>query len=87
MPFSFDYYCDRCDAPYCERVNVMNLALEQTEAGYCLACLATLENNTPEGIAATVVPYIKSRDCFLKPWQAFDPADCPLQTTRQCFCQ
>lgn len=83
----FDYYCQACDAPYCERVQIMNLALDITEDGYCLACLATQQGASPNDLADTLKDYIASRTCFLTPWQAFNPAGCPLLATQACPCQ
>lgn len=85
----FDYACETCGAPYCERVSVMNLALGETEAGYCLPCLAQLQAGTVTAgaLAERLKPYILSRDCFKKPWLAFDPSPCPAASTNTCFCQ
>lgn len=86
-PSFFDYYCDRCDAPFCERVQLMNLALDNTEDAYCLACLAADHDMDEAGMAAFANDYIQSRDCFKTPWQAFDARPCPRVSTHTCYCQ
>ena len=86
-PDFFDYYCDRCDAPLCERVQLMNPALDHTEAAYCLACLAAEHDMDEPEMARFAFDYIQSRDCFKNPWQAFDASPCPKIQSKTCYCQ
>ncbi len=86
-PDFFDYHCARCDAAYCERVNIMNLVLDYTEDGYCLSCLATEHEMDEPGLVAHLKTYIDSRECFLTPWSGFDPSPCPRLRTQTCYCQ
>ncbi len=83
----FDYHCADCDAPYCERVGLMNLALDITEDGYCLACLCARQDVPQPDLLETLIPYIHSRDCFKNPWQKFDASPCPLLPQGLCPCQ
>lgn len=83
----FDYYCTRCDTPYCERVNIMNLALDYTEEGFCLSCLAQAHEMREPELAAFILDYVNSRECFQTPWNTFDPAPCPKNETKTCYCQ
>jgi hypothetical protein len=79
------YYCDQCGAPYCERIGLLNLALDLTEDGYCLTCLAAAQGvDNANQLLETLRPYIQSRDCFKKPWNAFDPTTCPLRAMGIC---
>lgn len=82
---STTYYCDRCGAPYCERIGILNLVLDLTEDAYCLTCLAAEQGVADSNqLLETLRPYIQSRDCFKKPWDAFDPATCPLRALGTC---
>jgi hypothetical protein len=83
----FDYYCEQCDAPFCERVHLMNLALDYVETEYCLPCLAQELEQTPESLSAFVWEYICARDCFRNPWQQFNATTCPKIEESNCFCQ
>jgi hypothetical protein len=88
MSVSFDYYCSRCDATYCERVNLLNLALDYDDDGFCLACLcAEQTTETPQALVAALLPYINSRDCFKKPWHAQDTRHCARKADATCFCE
>lgn len=85
-PF-FTYTCDQCGAAVCERVQLMNLALDYVEDLYCLPCLASLQDMEPPELAEFAKDYIESRDCFKTPWRKFDAAPCPRLENGQCFCQ
>lgn len=83
----FDYSCDQCGAPVCERVQLMNLALGYEADLYCLDCLAQLQDMPADELAAFAKSYISSRDCFKAPWLKFNARDCPKLETGACFCQ
>ncbi len=85
----FDYHCDRCDAPVCERVQVMNLALNYVEDLFCMPCLALEEGLPLTQILPTAKDYVQARDCFKLPWEQFSAqaAVCPLLKENSCFCQ
>jgi hypothetical protein len=83
----FDYTCDACGVPVCERQSLMNLALDEEESLLCLPCLAKQQGANPEALLATTKRYILSRDCFKKPWLAFNAYACPLLSVGQCPCQ
>lgn len=82
----FTYHCDACDAPFCERVNVMNLALDHVDESLCMDCLAREQENSPKALSEQLVGYILSRDCFKTPWEAFDPSGCPKRESGTCCC-
>jgi hypothetical protein len=74
----FDYACDACDAPVCERMLLFGLANDIEEDTLCLDCLAK-QLDVPKGKMMTKTRrYIMSRDCFKKPWLAFEASGCPL---------
>jgi hypothetical protein len=87
VPF-FDYTCDVCDAPVCERVSILNLTLDIEDSLYCLPCLTRWQEEQPAEVALSAVQvqtlrdflmgYVSGRDCFKKPWQSFDATPCPL---------
>lgn len=83
----FDYRCDQCGQPYCERVNVMNLTLGYTEEAYCLSCLGMRHHLDEPAMADFCWEYVQSRDCFKNPWMAFDASVCPKLPVQQCYCQ
>jgi hypothetical protein len=83
----FDYYCARCDSPFCERVHIMNLALNYLDDEYCLACLAQEQQMDEPGMAAFVKEYVFSRECFQTPWENFDATGCPRLKTNTCYCR
>jgi hypothetical protein len=85
-PF-FIYACDRCGAPFCERVQIMNLALDYVDEQYCLACLATEQEMGQPEIAAFAKDYVHARECFKTPWDNVNAAACPRIEQHQCFCQ
>jgi hypothetical protein len=87
MASCFVYYCDRCDAPLCERVQIMNLALNYVETLLCLACLAQDHEMSEPELAAFVNDYVHSRECFETPWMAFNARACPRLETQTCHCQ
>ena len=88
MTVTFDYYCAQCDAPFCERVNLLNLALDYEENGYCLNCLsADQQVASPRALVLQLLPYINSRDCFKKPWHEQNVAQCARLVEQICYCQ
>lgn len=82
----FSYYCDRCDRPFCERIHVMNLALNHIDEEYCLECLADDTAQSPEDFYTWILEYVQERECFLTPWTNFSVAACPRITDKTCFC-
>jgi hypothetical protein len=88
MTVTFDYYCCNCDNTFCERVNLLNLALNYEDNGYCLPCLVIEQQAENEReLVLQLLPYIHSRDCFKKPWTQQDVSDCSRITDHTCFCQ
>ncbi len=83
----FDYSCDACGEMFCERVNLMNLALGFTEDAYCLACLAKDHERSEAVMADFCWGYVQGRDCFKDPWLKFDAAACPRLKDHTCYCQ
>lgn len=85
----FDYTCDRCGAPVCERVQIMNLALDYVDELFCLSCLAAELDMTAPALADYARQYVQARECFKTPWDAFAPQalQCPQLTLKQCYCQ
>lgn len=83
----FDYTCDRCGAPVCERVQIMNLALDFVDTLECLSCLAERQGMSMADLAGSVRDYIDSRECFSTPWRNFRAGTCPLIEIRACYCQ
>ena len=83
----FDYTCDRCGAAVCERVQIMNLALNYVEDLYCLACLAEEQGMSQPELAEFAKEYVHSRECFNTPWDAFNAKPCPRLPLHQCHCQ
>lgn len=83
----FDYTCDRCGSPFCERVQIMNLALDHVEEMYCLNCLAEDQGISPQELAASLKDYIHTRECFQTPWKKFNVSNCPKLEEQTCFCQ
>ncbi|MBX2861048.1 MAG: hypothetical protein KTR14_07425 [Vampirovibrio sp.] len=86
-PSFFDYACDACGKPYCERINIMNLALDFVEDQYCLDCLAKEYEKSEKEMATFVWGYVSARECFLTPWNKFEPSSCPKLETNTCYCQ
>jgi hypothetical protein len=82
----FDYPCDACGRPYCERIQVMNLVLDNIEDMYCLECLAAQEGQTPEAFYHWILDYVEARECFKTPWDNFDYKPCPRILDKSCFC-
>lgn len=91
MPESlfFDYHCDRCDALFCERVQIMNLALNYIDEMFCLSCLAKEQDLSEAEMAQFAKEYVYARECFKTPWDNFSPQaqQCPRLPLQQCFCQ
>ncbi|MEB3206199.1 MAG: hypothetical protein VKK59_02475 [Vampirovibrionales bacterium] len=84
----FPYFCSQTDEPFCERIQIMNLALGYTEDQYALSVLMALHGfDAPEGLLSYLLPYIESRDCFKKPWQAVEVFKCPRRSNGLCCCQ
>lgn len=83
----FDYICDDCGKPVCERLQVMNFALDNLEDLYCIQCLAVQEESTPTALATTLSAYIQSRECFKTPWDNFAAEGCPKKLDNTCYCQ
>lgn len=86
-PSFFDYMCDRCGGPFCERVHVMNMALNYIDEEYCLACLSKELGKTEPELADFAWLYVQARDCFKDPWTKFDATACPRIETQNCYCQ
>jgi len=83
MPYS----CMQCGAAFCERVQIMNLALDYVDVQYCLSCLAA-ENEQPiEKLTGHIKGYIHSRECFETPWLSVPVRQCPNLKTNACYCQ
>ncbi|MFM7468628.1 MAG: hypothetical protein ACKO37_03910 [Vampirovibrionales bacterium] len=84
----FDYTCDACQAPVCERVSILNLTLDIEDILYCLPCLTRLQEDIgPDSplsleqvmtLRALLLGYVEARDCFNKPWSQFKAQACPL---------
>lgn len=87
MSAFFTYTCDDCGTPFCERILVINLALDFVDDAYCLACLAQKEDTEPEALFHWIGDYIQSRNCFKTPWDSFDPASCPRIQEKTCYCE
>jgi hypothetical protein len=83
----FDYQCDNCGKPFCERIHVMNMVLNLVEEEFCLECLAENESRSPETFYYWIIDYVMARDCFKGPWEKFNPAPCPRITDKSCFCK
>lgn len=86
-PDFFDYTCDHCGAPVCERVQIMNLSLDNVDDLFCLACLAEEQDMTQSALAEFAKDYVYSRECFKTPWDAFNAKPCPKLATGACYCQ
>ncbi|MCA9788458.1 MAG: hypothetical protein KC462_01745 [Cyanobacteria bacterium HKST-UBA05] len=84
-PF-FTYQCDATDRPFCDRIAIMNLALDQVSDQYCLEVLAESQAMAPKAFFDRMYVYIQSRDCVKTPWEAFDPSPCPRMAEGSCFC-
>jgi hypothetical protein len=87
MSLFFEYTCDTCATPFCERILIMNMALGFEEEQYCLKCLTQQENQPSEKLFFDwIKDYILARDCFLSPWQKFNPSPCPRIADQTGFC-
>ena len=82
----FDYQCAQCDAAFCERIMLMNLALDIEDEQLCLNCLAQQENLAAQGFYEWILKYIFARDCFKTPWGKVDVTPCPRIKDKSCFC-
>jgi hypothetical protein len=87
-PF-FEYACDRCNAPVCERQALIALALGVEEETLCMACLEIQEGLAQAVFLPKTKRYIQSRDCFKKPWNAVaeHAKNCPMLPLGHCPCQ
>lgn len=83
----FDYRCDHCGQPFCERVHVMNMTLDHIEEEACLSCLANEYNKTEAEMAKFCWDYVQARECFKTPWMHFNAKTCPHQANATCHCQ
>ncbi len=83
----FEYYCDSCDKPFCERIHVMNLVLNNVEEEFCLECLAQNEGLAGEAFYQWILDYVEARECFKTPWDNFKFALCPRIADKSCFCK
>ena len=85
----FDYTCDRCGTPLCERVQIMNLSLDYVDDLYCLSCLAAEQGLSEAEMAETAREFVYGRECFKTPWDNFGPLarQCPLLKYQACPCQ
>lgn len=85
----FDYTCPTCEAVFCERVQIMNLALGLIDDPVCLSCLAREFQRDEIAMAQYCWDYIQTRDCFVTPWRSFDASACPrrLPEGPGCPCQ
>jgi|SRR6478609_7741519 len=85
----FDYTCDLCGAPLCERVQIMNLSLDYVDDLYCLSCLAKQQGLSDAELAETAKEYVQGRECFKTPWDKFasQAQVCPLLKYQSCPCQ
>lgn len=86
-PGFFDYTCDRCGQPVCERQQLMSLSLGHEDTLFCLSCLAREEGLPVDTVRITTRRYIAGRDCFRKPWASFAAAACAKVSTGDCPCQ
>lgn len=81
--------CSKCGAGLCIRKQVINLAMGNVEAAFCLVCLAQIEQETPEKVISGLVGYIMGRDCFRKECLRYSGIpDCPEPKTcipQTCF--
>ncbi|MBK8189487.1 MAG: hypothetical protein IPK79_03465 [Vampirovibrionales bacterium] len=55
----------------------MNFAVGVIDDPTCLSCLGKEFQRSEAAMAAYCWRYIQQRECFLTPWQAFDPSPCP----------
>lgn len=70
--------CNQCKGAICMRQQVVNLALGKVEEMLCLRCLHVETECEPASTLERMIPYIQSRDCFLKPWNRYkDVSYCP----------
>jgi hypothetical protein len=85
----FDYTCDHCGSPVCERMQIMNLSLDYIEELYCLSCLSKQQGLSEAEMAETAKDYVQGRECFKTPWDNFAPQaqQCPLLKYQLCSCQ
>lgn len=83
----FEYVCDGCGKPFCERIHVMNLVLDNLDEEFCLECLAAEESHEPEGFYQWIINYVDARECFKSVWDKFDASPCPRIPDKSCFCK
>jgi hypothetical protein len=84
----FEYVCDACAAPLCERETLYALALGYEEDTLCCDCLSEQESLPLDALLSSLQGYIQSRECFQKPWKAFEQQaqECPLLLRGTCVC-
>jgi hypothetical protein len=74
-------HCYKCHAPICQKVNLLNLVLGIEENQTCLICLAEEHSKQKEEIFHELKDYVKSRECFDKPWrEQSDEKTCPRKS-------
>lgn len=83
----FEYQCDSCNRPFCERIHLMNLALDRIEEECCLECLSKAEGLSPAEFYNWILEYVMARDCFKTPWNSFNASLCPRLADKSCFCK
>ena len=83
----FDYSCDNCAAPVCERMMLICLSLGYEDELLCTDCLSKEEGLALDTMLKSSKRYILSRDCFKKPWQKFQAEACPKLKVNACPCQ
>jgi len=72
--------CNVCGKPVCLRQQLIGMSLGYIDKSFCLACIATDTQRSREEVLETVIPYIRNRDCFNKPWNRYKNVDyCPDQ--------
>lgn len=62
--------CEGCGAHLCLRKQIVNLALGNVEHMSCLNCLGAQSGKSQTEVLSAIRPYILSRECFAKKWQA-----------------
>jgi hypothetical protein len=83
-PFEKRRICDQCSSCICERVYIINLALNYIDQCLCLKCLAS-EKGIDEGqVFRSLADYIKSRPCFKAEWDHVNYKECKKYP--HCYC-
>ncbi len=77
-------HCSQCQQPLCVRKQVINLALGNVDAMFCLDCLGKDSDREPLEVLTGVKSYVLSRPCFKKEWVKYpDRTHCPQP--QSCF--